>query len=193
MRRVAPAAALVLMAAAVLSGCGSSLPQPWPAVDPDSLVDHYLDATQQAFANADLTALQQVVLESSTPYAVDRYRITALAAQGEHRERRYVRIGHARLLNGTASAHLQVTLRIDSDTAVGGGHHWALFPRQTITLNLGFLRLTLDDARLDDACRATAPPPSGTIPTPLPAETTPDVAPGVPPMAGPCDMLAFPF
>jgi len=193
MRRVFPAVALVLMAAATLSGCGSSLPQPWPAVEPDSLVDHYLDATQQAFANSDLSALQHVVLESSTPYAVDRYRITALAAQGDHRERQYVRIGHARLLNGNASAYLEVTLRIDSDNAVGGGHARALFPPQTITLDLGFLRLTPDDVRLDNACRATAPAPSGTIPTPLPPQTTPDVAPGVPPMAGPCDMLAFPF
>jgi hypothetical protein len=47
------------------------------------------------------------VLESSTPYAVDRYRIISLAAQGQHRQRRYARIGHARLLNGSASAYLR--------------------------------------------------------------------------------------
>jgi hypothetical protein len=195
MRRVALSAAVVLMAAAALSSCGSSLPQPWPAVAPDSLVDRYLDAAQQAFANADLAALRQVVLESSNPYAVDRYRITVLAAQREHRERHYVRVGHARLLNDGRSAYpnLEVTLRIDSDTAVGNGNAQTIFPSQTITLDLGFQRLTPEEVRLDNACRATAPPPSGTIPTPLPPQTTPDVAPGVAPMAGPCDMLAFPF
>ena len=192
MRWVSLAAAQALLIT-FLTGCGSSVPQPWPAVDPDAVVDHYLDATQEAFGNSDIDALKQSVLESSTPYAVDHYRITSLAAQGLHRERRYVRVGHARLLSPNGLPYLRVTLRIDRDAVVGSGHTKVLFPPQTITLDLTFLQLMPDDFRLENACRTTAPLPGGAVPTPLPAQTTPAVAPGVPAMAGPCDMLAFPF
>ncbi|MGH7746303.1 MAG: hypothetical protein ACREQ5_16315 [Candidatus Dormibacteria bacterium] len=174
-----------------------------------------MDSTKAAFGANDLNKLAQAVFVQGTAYEVDRSVIESLMAKGLHRERSYQRVGTAQVIHpGDLTIVVAVTIRVDGDVDVGDhGERIVQFPPQTLRLEYTFTREGTGDFRLGQACQAGAASSQGGesgFPTPLGTPLT-GVAPGVhpspaalptvivgaaqtpPPMAGPCDMTAFPF